>query len=247
VRLSVVVPAFREDGRIGHTVACIRSELAGVAADGGLEVIVVDDGSDDGTSAAARAAGADQVVTCRVNRGKGAAVRAGFLAARGATVAFTDADLAYAPAQLSGLLDQVESGFDVAVGNRRHEETMTVVDAGWLREAGSVAVNWLTKLVLKGRYQDTQCGLKAMRSDVGRLVFSRTVVDGFAFDVELFHLAELYRLSLVEVPVEVVNSSHSTVNVARDATRLVQDLVRVRLADWRGVYDVPAGQLPPVS
>ena len=114
----------------------------------------------------------------------------------GRTVAFTDADLSYAPEQLLRLLDGVEAGWDVVVGSRQHVETRTVVRAGRLREVGGRVINLLTGIVLLGRYRDTQCGLKAMRSDVGRLVFSHAHIDGFAFDVEVFHLVERYRLTL---------------------------------------------------
>jgi len=243
-RLSVVVPAFREADRIAATIDEIRRELATVARDGGLEVVVVDDGSDDATATVASAAGADQVLRQEPNRGKGAAVRAGMLAARGRTVAFTDADLAYAPAQILALLDGVESGWDVVVGSRQHVDTRTVVRAGRLREVGGRVINVLTGLALLGRYRDTQCGLKAMRSDVGRLVFGHARIDGFAFDVEVFALVERYRLSLTEAPVEVVNSSRSTVNVARDALRLVRDLFRIRRWGRLGYYEADPDEMP---
>ncbi len=237
VRLSVVVPAYREADRIAETVGRIRTELAEVAADGGLEIVVVDDGSDDDTAERAERAGADRVLRQRPNAGKGAAVRAGVLAARGRAVAFTDADLSYAPSQVLRLLDGVEAGWDVVVGSRQHVDTRTVVRAGRLREVGGRIINTLTALVLLGRYRDTQCGLKAMRSDVGALIFSHSRIDGFAFDVEVFHLVERYRLTLLEVPVEVVNSSRSTVNVARDAARLVRDLFRIRRWGRLGLYE----------
>jgi dolichyl-phosphate beta-glucosyltransferase len=244
LRLSVVVPAFREADRIGDTVARIRAELATVAREGGLEIVVVDDGSDDGTAAAARQAGADVVVSYQPNRGKGAAVREGVLASHGRTVAFTDADLSYPPEQLTRFLERIEAGWDVAVGSRQHTDTLTVVRAGRLREAGGRIINVLTGVVLLGRYRDTQCGLKAMRSDVGRVVFSHARIDGFAFDVELFHLVERYRFTLTEVPVEVVNSSRSTVHVVRDAVRLVRDLFRVRAGARMGAYEVDVADLP---
>ena len=243
VRLSVVVPAFREHDHIGAAVESLRRELSSVAADGGLEIVIVDDGSGDGTAAAARAAGADQVLEQPENRGKGAAVRRGVLASRGRTVAFTDADLSYSPGQILRLLDLVEQGWDVVVGSRQHEDTTTLVRAGRLRELGGRAINVLTQVVLLGQYRDTQCGLKAFRSDVARLLFGRGMVDGFAFDVELFHLAERYRLSLTEVPVAVANSSRSTVRVARDAAGLVRDLFRVRRWAKQGRYDA-AGAFP---
>lgn len=237
LRLSVVVPAYREAERIADTVAALNAALARVADEGGLEVVVVDDGSGDGTAGAAEAAGADVVLVQPENRGKGAAVRRGALAARGRTVAFTDADLSYSPDQLVRLLDEVEDGWDVVVGSRRHEDTTTLVRAGRLREVGGRAINLLTQVVLLGQYRDTQCGLKAFRSDVAGLLFARSRIDGFAFDVELFHLAERYRLSLTEVPVQVENSSRSTVRVARDAVRLVRDLFRIRRWAKRGDYD----------
>ena len=243
-RLSVVVPAYREADRIGGTIRAIRGALEGLDRAGDLEVVVVDDGSDDDTATQAEAAGADVVVRSSPNRGKGAAVRLGVLAAHGRTVAFTDADLSYAPEQLLVLLDGVEAGWDVVVGSRQHVETRTVVRAGRLREVGGRVINVLTGMVLLGRYRDTQCGLKAMRSDVGRVVFSHSRIDGFAFDVEMFHLIERYRLTLLEVPVEVVNSSRSTVNVARDAALLVRDLFRIRRWGRIGRYEVDVTELP---
>lgn len=243
-RLSVVVPAYREEDRIAATVQRIRAEIGAVLGDADLEIVVVDDGSDDATAEVAERAGADVVVRCTPNRGKGAAVRAGVLAASGRTVAFTDADLSYAPSQLLILLDGVENGWDVVVGSRQHVETRTVVRAGRMREVGGRIINLLTGLVLLGRYRDTQCGLKAMRSDVGSLVFSHARIDGFAFDVEVFHLVERYRLTLLEVPVEVVNSSRSTVNVVRDAARLVRDLFRIRRWGRLGLYEADPAEMP---
>ena len=245
VRLSVVVPAYREEDRIAASIAEIRTALASVAADGGLEVVVVDDGSDDDTAGEAERAGADAVVRQHPNQGKGAAVRAGMLAATGRAVAFTDADLAYAPEQILLLLDGIEQGWDVVVGSRQHVDTRTVVRAGRLREVGGRVINVLTSIALLGRYRDTQCGLKAMRSDVARLVFGHARIDGFAFDVEVFALVERYRLTLAEVPVEVVNSSRSTVNVARDAARLVRDLFRIRRWARLGYYEAAPAELPP--
>jgi putative flippase GtrA len=244
VRLSVVVPAYGEADRIADSVQRIRSALSSIQSDGGLQIVVVDDGSSDGTAAEAERAGADLVLKQEVNAGKGSAVRAGMLAASGRVVAFTDADLSYAPEQLLLLLAGVEQGWDVVVGSRQHVETQTVVRAGRLREVGGRIINVLTGLVLLGRYRDTQCGLKAMRADVGRLIFSHAKIDGFAFDVEVFALVERYRLTLQEVPVEVQNSERSTVNVARDAFRLIRDLFRIRRWGRLGQYEVDPAEFP---
>ncbi len=234
LRLSVVIPAWCEADRIGDTVRRVREALA--AVDGGVEVVVVDDGSTDGTADAAKAAGADLVVVQPANAGKGAAVRAGVLASSGRTVAFTDADLAYSPDQLRGLLDEVEAGWDVVVGSRHHAGSSTVVPAGRLRRLGSDVVNWSTSLVLLGAYRDTQAGLKAFRSDVAREIFGRTRVDGFGFDVEVFVIAERNGLSVREVPVRVENRPGSTVKLARDTVRLGRDLFRIRRWAREGRY-----------
>ncbi len=237
LRLSVVIPAYEEAARIGATIAAVREALADVDADGGLEVVVVDDGSCDGTGAEAVLAGA-RLVRLEHNLGKGAAVRAGVLASSGRCVAFIDADLAYPPALLADLLEAVESGSDVAVGNRFHPSSTTTGEPSPLRAVSGRLFNVLTAAVLLGQYRDTQCGLKAFRADAARQIFSRTRLDGFAFDVEVLHLVERDRLSLAEVPVTLVATSGSTVRVAVDAVRMVRDLFRVRRWAGQGRYDL---------
>jgi putative flippase GtrA len=251
LRLSVVVPAYGEADRIGETVRRLGGALGDLGAPGsvgglgggdGIEVIVVDDGSSDGTADAALAAGADQVVVQPHNRGKGAAVRTGVLAARGRTIAFTDADLAYAPDQVRRVLAAIEDGWDVAIGDRRHPDSRTLAAAPPLRSLGSRIINWLGYAVLLGSYRDTQGGLKGFRSDVARFVFARTRVDGFAFDIEVLHLVERHQLSLVEVPVDVANTRRSTVRAARDAGRLLVDLARIRRWSAEGAYEARGDQ-----
>lgn len=243
VRFSVVIPAYRAADGIGRTIDRVRADLADVAADGGLEIVVVDDGSGDGTTEEARRAGADKVVRLPVNRGKGAAVRAGMGLASGRTVAFTDADLSYSPDQLRTALTTVEEGWDVVVGSRHHVDTVTLVRTRRLREVTGRVFNRLTAVVLLGRYRDTQCGLKAFRRDVARLLFDRSVIDGFAFDVEILHLVERYELALTEIPVTLMSAESSTVRVGRHASRMVRDLFRIRAHAASGRYEL-GGPLP---
>jgi glycosyltransferase involved in cell wall biosynthesis len=236
-RLTVVIPAYQEAGRIAESVARVRRELDAIASDGGLEVLVVDDGSSDHTAQAAADGGADRVIAMGVNRGKGAAVRAGMLAGRGRTIAFTDADLSYPPAQIAEMVAQVEDGWDVVVGNRHHQGSTTLVRAGVLRRLGGRGIHLATRAVLVAPHSDTQCGLKAFRSDVARRLFGHSHIDGFAFDVEIIHLVERYGFSLLEVPVQLANSDRSTVHVVRDALTLLGDLVRIRRLGSVGAYD----------
>ena len=233
-RLSVVVPAYGEEDRIANTVVALRDALT-VA--GPCEIIVVDDGSSDATSAAAGAAGADRVIRIPRNRGKGAAVRAGMLAATGHNVAFTDADLSYPPGQLLRLLHEIDRGADVVVGSRRHIDTQTLVRAGRLREVSGRVFNLATRLVLRRRYGDTQCGLKAFTAPAGRALFAAGRLDGFAFDVELLLLAERSALRVVEVPVELSSAEGSTVHMSKDALAMVRDLFRLRRWARDGTYD----------
>lgn len=236
-RLSVVIPAWRAEATIAATVRSLRERLETEVGPGELEIVVVDDGSPDATAAAAEGAGADRVVRLATNRGKGAAVRAGVLAARGRVIAFTDADLAYDPALLLRLLAEVEGGWDVVVGSRRHVETVTLVRARRLREITGRVFNLISLAVVLGAYRDTQCGLKAFRSDAAKRIFSVARIDRFAFDVEVFHLAERYRMALIEMPVTLADPGGSSVRVGPDSLRMLIDLVRIRRLAGRGEYD----------
>jgi putative flippase GtrA len=230
-RLTVVVPAFNEGRFIADTVAELNDTLSAEMPSSDFEIVVVDDGSADDTSRFAAEAGA-RVLTQPENRGKGAAVRAGALAAHGRAVVFTDADLAYQPQLVLSLLHEIEQGWDIVVGSRRHSQTDTVVRARRIREVGGSLINRLTHLVLLGRFRDTQCGIKGFRGDVATTLFERTRIDGFAFDVELFLMAEQDQLSLLEVPVSVENRAGSSVSLVRDGAQLIMDLVRIR--GWAG-------------
>jgi dolichyl-phosphate beta-glucosyltransferase len=228
--LSVVVPAYGEGRRIGASVLALRAALGEAT-----EIIVVDDGSPDRTGEAAKEAGAE-VIRLPVNKGKGAAVRTGVLAARGALVVFTDADLSYAPSQIERVRAELERGAEVVVGSRRHVGTTTLVRAGPVREISGRVFNLFTRMVLPRGFGDTQCGLKGFRRDAARAIFQRATVDGFAFDVEVLLLATRLGYSIVEVPVELDNAVGSTVRLSRDVLRMLRDLVRIKRRAGTGGY-----------
>ena len=243
VRLSVVVPAYREAGVIGETLAALRAGLSGVAPGDALELIVVDDGSDDRTVERARAAGADRVIALGRNRGKGAAVRAGMLAAAGEAVVFTDADLQYPPDRIVNVLGRLEGETGAVVARRGRSGKAP------LRRLGTHAVSRLARSLVLGGVAadselgaDTQCGLKAFRRAVARDVFGRCRVDRFGFDVEVLLLLTLLGVPVAVETVEATSTPRrSSVRVLRDGAAILRDLLRIRRRLRRGDYDVAAG------
>jgi putative flippase GtrA len=230
--LSIVIPAFQAELVIGETIKKIREATSEYDA----EIIVVDDGSDDLTSVEARQAGANLVITLDKNHGKGAAVREGMLAAAGRFCIFTDADLAYPAKQILSVAEELEKGWDIVVGNRRHPDSHQIVQTSSLREIGSLCFNILTWFVLLGGYRDTQCGLKGFSSLAAEKIFTRSIIDGFGFDVEMFHLGERLHLTLKEIPVVVENGQATTVQLLSDATRMLRDVFIVRRLSALGSY-----------
>lgn len=230
--LSIVIPAFQAELVIGETIKKIREATSEYDA----EIIVVDDGSDDLTSVEARQAGANLIITLDKNHGKGAAVREGMLAAAGRFCIFTDADLAYPAKQILSVAEELEKGWDIVVGNRRHPDSHQIVQTSSLREIGSLCFNILTWFVLLGGYRDTQCGLKGFSSLAAEKIFTRSIIDGFGFDVEMFHLGERLHLTLKEIPVVVENGQATTVQLWSDATRMLRDVFIVRRLSALGSY-----------
>ena len=239
--VSVVLPAYQAAGLLGAAVSEISAALRRVEhLHGGFEIVVVDDGSTDGTADAAREAGADVVVSLDANRGKGAAVRAGMLAASGRLRLFTDVDLAYPPDQLTTLIDALDNGAEVALGNRRHSEASMITPAPPTRVLASRMFNAFTRLVLLRRYRDTQCGFKGFTAEAAEEIFGRSVIDGFAFDVEVLYLVEQLEFAATEVPVTVDHSADTTVRLATESFKVVADIWRIRHRAAAGKYDAPA-------
>lgn len=230
VALSVVIPAFDEEQRIGRTLQATTEFLRARAAP--YEVIVVDDGSADGTAAIVSAhAQADpcvRLLRLERNQGKGAAVRAGVRASVGQRVLFMDADLATPLGELLRLEAALADGADVAIGSRALARSEVLVRQRRGREWMGKTFNLMVRAVLMGGYRDTQCGFKLFRRAAADVLFAEATVDRFAFDVELLLLAR-GRFRVVEVPVAWRHVEQSKVSPVRDAARMAYDLLRLRL------------------
>ncbi len=234
--LSVVIPAFNERDRIGPTIAAVQAYLAG--RDFASEIIVVDDGSRDGTADRAREAlsgvAGSRVLRLPENRGKGRAVKEGVLAARGGFVLFSDADLSTPIAMLDRLLERLEAGADVVIGSRAVAGADVRVHQARLREGLGKLFNAAVRRLVVPGIRDTQCGFKAFRREAARELFSELETEGFCFDVEILAAARRRGLRIDEIPVVWENSKPSGVRVLRGFPRIVRDLARIRRRFRRG-------------
>jgi glycosyltransferase involved in cell wall biosynthesis len=241
--LSIVIPAYNEAGRIGPTLERIREFL--VSRDEPAEVVVVDDGSSDGTlevvaSEVALYAGSGlslRAIGDGVNRGKGAAVRRGMLEAVGYVVLFSDADLSAPIEEAPKLVDPILAGeVEIAIGSRGLDKSLIGVHQSAVRELAGRFFNLMMRAVTGMPFRDTQCGFKAFRRDAARNVFSRVLVERFGFDVEVLYLARKLGYEVREVPVVWNNVEGSKVSLFGGLNGYL-DLLRVRWNDLRGLYD----------
>jgi dolichyl-phosphate beta-glucosyltransferase len=239
--LSIVVPAFNEQGRLEPSIRsyleyCRERELA-------TELIVVDDGSLDGTSGLVEELSADypelRLIRLAENRGKGYAVRSGVVNARGALVLFADADGATPISELVRLEDAIRAGADVAIGSRAMAGTGVEVKAKLYRRLIGRAFHLLVESLTVRTIRDTQCGFKLFRGPVAHDLFSRMRMTGFSFDVELLMMAQRRGYRVAEVPVNWVHQPGSKVNLAVDSLRMARDLFVIRGRYMRGEYSSP--------
>lgn len=238
-QLTLLVPSFDEERRLPGTLAGIGEFLDVWGVD--YRVVVVDDGSGDGTAAVSRRFG-PRFSTLRLGRrcGKGAAVRQGMLAATGRVVAFTDADLPYDLAALRTAYQSIEAGDCEAVFGAR-DMAGAAYDARrrLSRIAASAAFRQVVKLAISREVTDTQCGLKAFSRRAAREIFSRTTLDGFAFDAEVVLLCHRLGMPFRRVPVRLVNEYSSTLSLSRHSGRMLRDVL------WLAWRDRLSGRRPP--
>ncbi|HVN10429.1 MAG TPA: dolichyl-phosphate beta-glucosyltransferase [Patescibacteria group bacterium] len=235
--LSIVIPAFNEELRLPPTFEKIAAWLR--AKNLKAEVLVVDDGSTDGTARAAEQATGIlpgiRVLRNGRNYGKGYSVRHGMREARGRVALFTDADLSAPIEEAEKLLAALETA-DVAFGSRALDRRLISVHQSRFREVAGIFFNKMVQLVLRIPFVDTQCGFKAFRMDRSRILFEQQRIERFGFDPELLYLARHHGLRAVEIPVRWAHDPHTKVNMYRDSVLMFAELLAIRWNSICGRY-----------
>ncbi|WP_307875110.1 dolichyl-phosphate beta-glucosyltransferase [Frankia nepalensis] len=242
--MSVVIPAYNEARRLPRSLPLLVAALRKVP---GSEVIVVDDGSLDGTAAIAagllRGLPGSRVIRLPWNSGKGAAIRVGVAAATGEAIVFMDADLASDVTDLPVLLAALEHA-EVALGSRRIGPG---ADRTRTRQLGSWAFNQIARSITDLDIADTQCGFKAFRKAEAKVLFSLSRATGFGFDVEVLSLARSLGYRIVEVPVRWTEEPGGTFRIIRHTPAMLADLVRARRHVHRAGQPSPARPVEPLG
>jgi dolichyl-phosphate beta-glucosyltransferase len=235
--LSVVIPAYNEAVRIIPTIGAIASHISSLGFP--WELLIADDGSTDETVKLVQELEFAnlKVLIAKQNGGKGSAVQRGMLAARGRYILFDDADNSTPIEEIKKLLTKLEEeNYDIAVGSRAAtgaEEAKRTL----LRRTMSWTLRSLVKFLFKIGVKDTQCGFKLFSKQAAHHLYSLQTINGFSFDLEILYLAERYGYRVAEIPVAWVDAPGSKVDPAREIQRFLNDLVYIKLNDWRGVYD----------
>lgn len=223
--VSVVIPAFNEARRLGPTLEALGGYRFGAP----YEILVVDDGSTDGTAEVAALFPHVQVLRGHPHLGKGAAVRAGMLAARGRWILMSDADLSTPIAEFARLKRAAErDDSPIAIASRGLWGAEIERAQPLYRVAMGKTYNLMVQALLLPGIWDTQCGFKLFERSAARQIFSRMVLDGYSFDAESLYIARRLGYRLVEVPVRWRNDPETKVSAWRDSVRMFRELWRIR-------------------
>ena len=236
--LSVVIPAYNEESRLLSTLSRMYEYLR--VQSYGYELIVVSDGSRDKTAGVAlewRPEGCHlQVIDRKENRGKGYSVLEGAALAKGEYILFSDADLSTPIEEVEKFLPLLKSGADIVIGSRSLRDSEIVVHQPFYRKLMGRVFNGMVQLMAVKGIIDTQCGFKSFSRKAVEEIFSRCLIEGFAFDVEILFLARKLGFAIEEIPVRWINAEGSSVSPIRDSLAMLKEICQVRLNDWKGRY-----------
>jgi dolichyl-phosphate beta-glucosyltransferase len=234
-RLSIVIPAYNEERRLGPTLRRLHEYLS--AQDYRWEIVVVSNGSTDDTAGLVRRF-SDEVPNLRLidipERGKGIASRTGSLQSSGEIIFLCDADLSMPPHSLAAFLDVIET-VDVVVGSREASGSKRYSEP-WHRHFMGRVFNRLVQAIAVKGIEDTQCGFKALRRQAAYDLFTQQRLNGFAFDVELLYLAQKYSYRIEEIGVEWHFDDDTRVRPGIDTLGMVKELLMIRVRDSFGGY-----------
>jgi glycosyltransferase involved in cell wall biosynthesis len=236
--LSIVIPAHNEESRLPRTLGQIFSFLENQSYS--CEVLIVENGSSDRTFELAREFAAHQsnlIVIHEEKRGKGNAVRRGMLESHGQYRFICDADLSMPIDEVKKFIPPELNDFDLAIGSREAPGAIRFNEPPY-RHLGGRAVNFLIRLLILPRLNDTQCGFKCFRADVAENLFRQQTLTGWSFDIELLYLARRKGLRIKEIPIQWYFDADSKVNAVRDALRMISDIFRIHINAMRGRYDL---------
>lgn len=235
--LSIIIPAYNEENRLPSTLEQVFNFLKDQPYQ--AEVLVVENGSSDGTLAAARAF-AERYPVLRVfqegHSGKGLAVRRGVNEARGEYLFLCDADLSMPVEEIAKFLPPALTDFDVAIASREAPGAVRYNEPAYRHLTGRV-FNTLIRWLVLPKIQDTQCGFKCFRAQAVRPLFESQTLMGWSFDVEILFLAHRRGLRVREIPIHWYYNGESKVSILRDSLRMFLDLLLIRRNARRGLYD----------
>lgn len=239
--LSIVVPAYNEEARIGKTLTGTFDHLDAQSYDS--EVIVVNDGSKDRTvervrEFEGRARGRLRLLENPGNRGKGYSVRHGALQAAGEIVLFYDADLATPTTEIIKVVEPIAADrYDVVFGSRALKQELIGEHQSFLRELRGRGGNLLLRALLGLNFRDTQCGFKAFRRAAAQAIFPLQRVEGFGFDPELLYIGQKQGWRLLETPVRWNHVEGSSVTLFGTTVKVLMEVLTIRWNDLLGRYD----------
>lgn len=233
--VSIVIPAHNEIHRLPKTLAKLSDFLTSFSLK--TEIIIVNDGSDDGTLNLLQNWKPQlKIINNNTRQGKGKSVKKGILAAHGDYVFFMDADMSVPISYLEHALKELQNKNDVVIGSRRISGASIVVHQSFLREKLGQSFNIIIKLLRLTDFNDTQCGFKGFKKNAAEKIFSNQRTEKFAFDVEILYLANLFGYKIKEIPIKWYNSAESKVIPILDPFLMLIDILKIRFYSWFGFY-----------